>query len=45
MVLKITEKEEIHPILKFWLPSLHVIEPMSMQENFEKQLRECLLMN
>lgn len=42
MVLKITEEEEIYPILRFWLPSLRVIEPISIQENFEKQLKKYL---
>jgi predicted DNA-binding transcriptional regulator YafY len=43
MVLKITSEEEIYPILKFWMPTLRVIEPEWIQVNFEKMLSGYLL--
>lgn len=42
MVLKITREEEIYPILKFWMPSLRVIEPLWIQEKFTEMLTQYL---
>ena len=42
MVLKITSEEEIYPILKFWMPTLRVIEPVWIQEKFTEILKEYL---
>lgn len=38
LVIKITNTEEIFPILKFWLPNVRVLEPIEIQEDFEKML-------
>jgi len=42
MVLKITSEEEIYPILKFWMPTLRVIEPIWIQEKFTEMLTDYL---
>jgi predicted DNA-binding transcriptional regulator YafY len=42
MVLKITSEEEIYPILKFWMPTLRVIEPVWIQEKFTEMLTQYL---
>jgi predicted DNA-binding transcriptional regulator YafY len=42
MVLKITSEEEIYPILKFWMPTLRVIEPIWIQEKFTEMLTQYL---
>jgi predicted DNA-binding transcriptional regulator YafY len=42
MVLKITSEEEIYPILKFWMPTLRVIEPIWIQEKFTEMLKQYL---
>jgi predicted DNA-binding transcriptional regulator YafY len=42
MVLKITNEEEIYPILKFWIPTLRVIEPVWIQEKFTEMLTQYL---
>lgn len=42
MVLKITSEEEIYPILKFWMPTLRVIEPIWIQEKFTEILTQYL---
>ncbi len=38
LVVKITNEEEIFPVLKFWLPNIRILEPIEMQESFEKML-------
>ena len=35
LVLKVTSDEEIYPILKYWMPTIRVIEPQRIQEKFE----------
>ncbi len=42
MVLKITSEQEIYPILKFWMPTLRVIEPAWIQEKFKEMLTQYL---
>ncbi|PHM16941.1 MAG: hypothetical protein CJD30_09255 [Sulfuricurvum sp. PD_MW2] len=42
LVLKVTNDEEIYPILKYWLPKVRVIEPIHIQENFNKSLAQYL---
>lgn len=42
VVVKITDVEEILPVLKFWLPKVRVVEPIEIQEDFEKMLAEYL---
>ncbi len=42
LVVKITDEEEILPVLKFWLPKVRVIHPMEIQESFEKMLSKYL---
>jgi len=38
LVLKVTSDEEIYPILKYWMPTIRVIEPQRIQEKFEGML-------
>jgi predicted DNA-binding transcriptional regulator YafY len=38
LVLKVTSDEEIYPILKYWMPTIRVIEPLRIQEKFEGML-------
>jgi len=38
LVIKITDEEEILPVLKFWLPNVRVLDPIYIQEDFEKML-------
>ena len=45
LVIKITSVEEILPVLKFWLPKVRVIEPIEIQEDFEKMLTRYLSYN
>ena len=40
VVVKITDVEEILPVLKFWLPKVRVLDPIEIQENFVKMLAE-----
>ncbi len=42
LVVKITDEEEILPVLKFWLPKVRVIHPIEIQESFEKMLSKYL---
>ncbi|OHD96226.1 MAG: hypothetical protein A3E21_00495 [Sulfurimonas sp. RIFCSPHIGHO2_12_FULL_36_9] len=42
MVLKVTSDDEIYPLLKYWMPSIRVIEPEEIQKEFEKMLLEYL---
>lgn len=42
LVLRITNDEEIYPILKYWLPKVRVIEPVHIQENFNTLLAQYL---
>ena len=42
LVVKITHEEEIYPIVKFWLPTVRILEPEYMQEKFETMLQEYL---
>jgi predicted DNA-binding transcriptional regulator YafY len=38
LVLKVTNDEEIYPILKYWIPTIRVIEPQRIQDGFEEML-------
>ena len=42
LVIKITDEEEILPVLKFWLPKVRVLDPIYIQEDFEQMLAEYL---
>jgi predicted DNA-binding transcriptional regulator YafY len=42
LIVKITHKEEIFPIVKFWLPTVRIIEPEHLQESFETMLKDYL---
>ena len=42
LVIKITNEEEILPVLKFWLPKVRILEPVEIQEKFEKMLSKYL---
>jgi len=42
LTVSITNKNEIFTILKQWLPQVRVIEPYSLQEEFEKILQDYL---
>ena len=42
LFVKITHTEEIYPIVKFWLPTVRILEPQEMQEEFESMLRDYL---
>lgn len=42
LVIKITSKEELTPILRYWLPNLRVLEPIGLQEEFERMLESYL---
>jgi predicted DNA-binding transcriptional regulator YafY len=39
LIVKITDSEEIFPVLKFWLPSVRIIEPESLQIEFNEMLQ------
>ena len=42
LTISVTHEEEVFSILKKWLPQVKVIEPYSLQEKFEKILKEYL---
>lgn len=42
LALKITNADEIYPILKYWLPNIRVISPLWLQEEFEDTLKDYL---
>jgi predicted DNA-binding transcriptional regulator YafY len=42
LVLKVTDDEEIYPLLKYWIPHLRVIEPIRIQEHYENLMRGYL---
>jgi len=42
LVIKITSKDELTPILRYWLPNLRVLEPVELQEEFEAMLQGYL---
>lgn len=42
LILKVTNDEEIYPILKYWLPMIRVIEPVHIQEKFNETLSNYL---
>ncbi len=42
LTISVTHKEEIFAIMKKWLPNIRVIEPASLQEEFEKELQRYL---
>jgi len=42
LIVKITHAEEIYPIVKFWLPTVRILEPQEMQEEFESMLQDYL---
>ena len=39
LVVKVTHEEEIFPVVRFWLPHVRILEPESLQEEFEKVLK------
>ncbi len=43
LTITATNKEEIFPILKTWLPQIKVIEPPELQEEFEEMIEDYLL--
>jgi len=43
LVLKVTSDEEIYPILKYWMPTIRVIEPQRIQEKFTEMLSRYLI--
>ena len=45
LTISATNKEEIFPILKSWLPQIKVIEPPELQEEFEEMLQKYLMTN
>ena len=45
LTVSITHKEEIFSVLKKWLPQIKIIEPMDLQEEFEKLLQNYLINN
>jgi predicted DNA-binding transcriptional regulator YafY len=42
LVLKVTNDEEIYPLLKYWMPMVRVIEPEHIQEKFEGMISSYL---
>ncbi|PHR54388.1 MAG: hypothetical protein COA44_13305 [Arcobacter sp.] len=42
VIIKITDKEEIFTVLRFWLPSVRILEPEALQKEFEKKLQDYL---
>jgi predicted DNA-binding transcriptional regulator YafY len=42
LVLKVTNDEEIYPLLKYWMPSIRVIEPEHIQNSFNEELKNYL---
>jgi predicted DNA-binding transcriptional regulator YafY len=42
LTISATNKEEIFPILKRWLPQIKVIEPPELQEEFEEMMKKYL---
>jgi predicted DNA-binding transcriptional regulator YafY len=40
--IMITHEMEITPLVKYWLPHIHVLEPQSIKEQIEKDLRTYL---
>lgn len=42
LVVKITSEEEIFPVVKFWLPTVRILEPETLQEKFETMLKRYL---
>ena len=42
LTISATNKEEIFPILKTWLPQIKVIEPPELQEEFENSIKAYL---
>jgi len=39
LTISITNKDEIFPLMKKWLPQMRIIEPSYLQEEFEEMLR------
>ncbi len=42
LTISATDKKEIFPILKTWLPQIRVIEPPELQEEFEEMMKKYL---
>jgi len=42
LVFKVTNDEEIYPLLKYWLPMVRVIEPAHIQQKFEEMISSYL---
>ena len=42
LFVKITDKKEIFPVLKYWLPNVRVLEPEELQKDFEAMLDEYM---
>jgi predicted DNA-binding transcriptional regulator YafY len=42
LVVKVTHEEEIFPVVKFWLPTVRILEPESLQLRFEEMLKSYL---
>lgn len=42
LIIKITHKKEIYPVLRYWLPTVRILEPEHMQKEFETMLQEYL---
>lgn len=42
LVLKVTDDEEIYPILKYWIPAIRIIEPQRIQQKFDEILASYL---
>ena len=38
LVVKISDKEEIFPVLRYWLPDIRILEPEALQKEFEESL-------
>jgi len=43
LTFKVTQEMEMEELIKKWLPHIRVIEPLSLKEKIEKELREYLL--
>ena len=39
LVIKATHEKEVFPILKFWMPSVRILEPIELQEKFNDMLQ------